>query len=81
MFMVKKRTVKHPHPRRVRYPAQLSATVGYVTLVIAWLMMWPLTESWQGAKHMPIAVNFVSSRRKKITVDVVPAEWQLYIAQ
>lgn len=39
MFMVKKRTVKHPHPRHVRYPAQLSATVGYVTLVIAWLMV------------------------------------------
>jgi hypothetical protein len=30
--------------------------------------------------HMPIAVEFVSSRRKKIAVDVVPAEWQLYIA-
>ena len=31
-------------------------------------------------KHMPIAINFVSSRRKKIAVDVVPAEWQTYIA-
>ena len=30
--------------------------------------------------HMPIAINFVSSRRKKIAVDVVPAEWQTYIA-
>jgi hypothetical protein len=30
---------------------------------------------------MPIAVEFVSTRRKKIAVDVVPAEWQLYIAQ
>lgn len=32
-------------------------------------------------KHMPIAVEFVSSRRKKIAVDVVPAQWQVYIAQ
>jgi hypothetical protein len=30
---------------------------------------------------MPIAVEFVSSRRKKIAVDVVPAEWQLYLQQ
>jgi len=30
---------------------------------------------------MPIAVTFVPSRRKQIAVDVVPAEWQLYIAQ
>lgn len=30
---------------------------------------------------MPIAITFVSSRSKKIAVDVVPAEWQLYIAQ
>lgn len=37
--MVRKRTAKHSHPRRVRYPAQLSATVGYVALVIAWLMV------------------------------------------
>lgn len=29
---------------------------------------------------MPIAVEFVSTRRKKIAVDVVPATWQLYIA-
>jgi hypothetical protein len=29
---------------------------------------------------MPIAVEFVSSRRKKVTVDVVPAQWQIYIA-
>ena len=28
---------------------------------------------------MPIAIKFVSSRRKKIAVDVVPAEWQTYI--
>jgi len=28
---------------------------------------------------MSIAVEFVSSRRKKIAVDVVPAEWQLYL--
>ena len=28
---------------------------------------------------MSIAVEFVSSRRKKIAVDVVPADWQLYI--
>jgi|GEM_PF-417515 len=31
-------------------------------------------------EHMPIAVEFVPTRRKKIAVDVVPAEWQLYIA-
>ncbi len=30
---------------------------------------------------MPIAVKFVSSRRKQIAVEVEPAEWQLYIAQ
>ena len=30
--------------------------------------------------HMPIAIEFVPTRRKKIAVDVVPAEWQLYIA-
>ncbi len=30
---------------------------------------------------MPIAVEFVPSRRKKIAVDVVPAEWQLYLQQ
>jgi hypothetical protein len=30
--------------------------------------------------HMPIAITFVPSRRKMIAVDVVPAEWQLYIA-
>ena len=30
---------------------------------------------------MPITVEFVPSRRKKIEVDVVPAEWQLYIEQ
>ncbi len=29
---------------------------------------------------MPIAIEFVSSRSKRIAVDVVPAEWQLYIA-
>jgi hypothetical protein len=33
------------------------------------------------SKHMPIAVEFVPSRRKKIAVDVVPADWQLYIEQ
>ncbi len=35
----------------------------------------------RSAKHMPIAIKFVPSRRKKIAVDVVPAEWQTYIAQ
>lgn len=30
---------------------------------------------------MLVAVTFVSSRRKKIAVDVVPAEWRTYIAQ
>ncbi len=30
---------------------------------------------------MPIAITFVPSRRKQIAVDVVPAEWQLYIAE
>jgi len=30
---------------------------------------------------MPIAIEFVASRSKKIAVDVVPAAWQLYIAQ
>ena len=29
---------------------------------------------------MPIAVDFAPSRSKKIAVDVVPAKWQLYIA-
>ncbi len=29
---------------------------------------------------MPIAIEFVSTRRKKIAVDVVPAVWQQYIA-
>lgn len=29
---------------------------------------------------MPIRIDFAPSRSKKITVDVVPAEWQLYIA-
>lgn len=29
---------------------------------------------------MPIAIEFVSSRSKKIEVDVKPAEWQIYIA-
>ena len=28
---------------------------------------------------MPIAIQFVSTRRKVIAVDVVPAVWQLYI--
>ncbi len=28
---------------------------------------------------MPIAIEFVSSRCKKIAVDVVPADWQVYI--
>lgn len=27
---------------------------------------------------MSIAVQFVTSRRKKIAVDVTPPEWQLY---
>jgi len=31
-------------------------------------------------KHMPIAITFAPSRSKKIAVDVVPANWQLYIA-
>ncbi len=30
---------------------------------------------------MPIAITFAPSRSKTIAVDVVPAEWQLYIAQ
>lgn len=30
---------------------------------------------------MPIAIEFVPSRPKKIAVDVVPADWQLYIEQ
>lgn len=30
---------------------------------------------------MPIAIDFVPSRTKKIAVDVVPAKWQLYIEQ
>lgn len=30
---------------------------------------------------MPIAIEFVSSRSKKVAVDVVPADWQNYIAQ
>ncbi len=29
---------------------------------------------------MPIAVDFAPSRSKKIAVDVVPADWQQYIA-
>jgi hypothetical protein len=31
-------------------------------------------------EHMPIRIDFAPSRSKKIAVDVVPAEWQLYIA-
>ena len=38
-------------------------------------------HSTRSINHMPIAVEFVPTRRKKIAVDVVPAEWQLYIAQ
>jgi hypothetical protein len=38
-------------------------------------------RSTRSENHMPIAIEFVSTRRKKIAVDVVPAEWQLYIAQ
>ncbi|MDO4870505.1 MAG: hypothetical protein Q3996_00180 [Candidatus Saccharibacteria bacterium] len=30
-------------------------------------------------KSMSIAVEFAPSRSKKIAVDVVPAEWQLYL--
>jgi hypothetical protein len=30
---------------------------------------------------MPIDVTIVSSRRKSVKVDVVPAEWQTYIEQ
>lgn len=40
-----------------------------------------VVHSTRRINHMPIAIEFVSSRRKKIAVDVVPAEWQLYIAQ
>lgn len=29
---------------------------------------------------MPITVRKVPSRAKRVTVDIVPAEWQLYIA-
>lgn len=29
---------------------------------------------------MPIAIEYTPSRSKKIAVDVVPASWQLYIA-
>ena len=29
--------------------------------------------------HMLVAIDFVPTRRKKIAVDVVPANWQLYI--
>jgi len=29
---------------------------------------------------MPISIEFAPSRSKKIVVDVVPASWQLYIA-
>lgn len=30
---------------------------------------------------MPIAVDYVATRSRKIAVDVVPAVWQMYIAQ
>jgi hypothetical protein len=41
-----------------------------------------LVRSYQTKKeNMPITVNFAPSRSKKIEVDVVPAEWQLYIEQ
>lgn len=30
---------------------------------------------------MPIAVRKVVTRPKRIEVDIVPADWQLYIAQ
>ena len=30
---------------------------------------------------MPVAIEFTSSRSKKVAVDVVPADWQNYIAQ
>jgi hypothetical protein len=29
--------------------------------------------------YMPIAIEFVPSRRKKVAVEVVPADWQLFI--
>lgn len=29
---------------------------------------------------MSIAIEFISSRYKKVAVDVVPADWQAYIA-
>ena len=38
-------------------------------------------HSYRSVIHMPIAIEFVSSRRKKVAVDVVPANWQNYIAQ
>lgn len=38
VLMVKTTTI-HKHPRHVRYPAQLSATAGYVLLVTAWLLI------------------------------------------
>jgi hypothetical protein len=30
---------------------------------------------------MPISINFPPSRKKKVAVDIVPAEWQRYIEQ
>lgn len=39
-------------------------------------------KSVQGdTTHMPIVVNFAPSRSEKVAVDVVPADWQTYIAQ
>jgi hypothetical protein len=40
-----------------------------------------VVHKYKEFNHMPIAIEFVPTRRKKIAVDVVPAEWQLYIAQ
>ncbi len=39
-----------------------------------------ITRGTRSTTHMPIAIDFAPSRSKKIAVDVVPAEWQLYIA-
>ena len=53
-------------------------------MLINWVIKVEAREAahkYKEYKHMPIAINFVSSRRKKIAVDVVPAEWQTYIAQ
>gem|GEM_PF-387863 len=54
-------------------------------LIIKWAIKVEAREAalvQRSTKHMPIAINVVStSRRKKVAVDVVPAKWQTYIAQ